>query len=82
MSDKPRTSFAVVKNNLLLTEYSWNLNTLQKSPITYLQLYFKPISERFFSSEYILWGLSVDGYKETENTWYSKTVEGTFQKHT
>ena len=32
-SDKPRTSFAVVKNNLLLTEYAWNLNTLRKSPI-------------------------------------------------
>ena len=32
-SDKPRTSFVVVKNNLLLTEYAWNLNTLRKSPI-------------------------------------------------
>ena len=26
-------SFAVVKNNLLLTEYAWNLNTLWKFPI-------------------------------------------------
>ena len=28
-----RASYAVVKNNLLLTEYAWNLNTLRKSPI-------------------------------------------------
>ena len=33
--EKPQTSFAVVKNNLLLTEYAWNLNTLRKSPIGY-----------------------------------------------
>ena len=31
--DKSRTSFAVVKNSLLLTEYAWNLNTLRKSLI-------------------------------------------------
>ena len=36
-SDKPRSSFAVVKNNLLLTEYAWNLNTIRKSPIVLVE---------------------------------------------
>ena len=32
-SGKPLASFAVVKNNFLLTEYAWNLNTLWNSSI-------------------------------------------------
>ena len=45
-SDKPRTSFAVVKNNLLLTEYAWNLNTLRKSPI--VNIIFKGLQDSTF----------------------------------
>ena len=30
-SGKPRASFVVIKNNLLLTDYAYNLNTLQKT---------------------------------------------------
>ena len=32
-SRKPLASFVVVRNNLLITEYAWNLNTSRKSPI-------------------------------------------------
>ena len=35
-SGKPPASFAVVKNNLLLTEYAWNLNALQYSSIAHI----------------------------------------------
>ena len=53
-SDKPRTSFAVVRNNLLLTEYAWNLNTLRKSPIQIQFIYFYcPFRKMFVSSLYI-----------------------------
>ena len=44
--DKPRTSFAVVKNNLLLTEYAWNLNTLRKSPIVFSNLWIVDFTTR------------------------------------
>ena len=32
-------SFAIIKNNLLLTEYAWNLNTLRNSPIKVYCMY-------------------------------------------